>query len=136
MSGLSIAKLMYRELLDKEPLSVALQHIPPSNFRPAYMPPSDTLNQPNGVTAMGDLDNDPYLGVPGPRSHAHEYVADKPVTQEPSEPTVTLPLSQYRNLQLHYCDRLRLARLLKDAADAHHIYEATLDGPDAHWPEW
>ncbi|MEX2369154.1 MAG: hypothetical protein WD552_02040 [Candidatus Paceibacterota bacterium] len=29
-----------------------------------------------------------------------------------------------------------LVRLLKDAQQAHHEYEKTLDEPDAEWPEW
>lgn len=33
-------------------------------------------------------------------------------------------------------DRNVLAKLIKEASDAHHEYEATLDSEDEQWPMW
>lgn len=31
---------------------------------------------------------------------------------------------------------LHLAKLLKDASDAHHTYEVSIGHPDSDWPTW
>lgn len=33
-------------------------------------------------------------------------------------------------------DRDMLAKLIKEASDAHHEYEATLEAKDEQWPQW
>lgn len=102
-------------------LRIALQH----TIRPdatQRMPEASSLNQPNGTSAMGD-----YI-YPGPQSHAKEYKVT-PGYAWPHTP-------QSFSAEVDNARQAKLASLLKEAADAHHTYEATLSAPDTDWPAW